>query len=182
MNEDYTHIYRATDDFFYQNSKGFSQARGVFVPDQLQVQVPPGKYELQVQLKDMASGRTGIYKQSVEVSDYASDGLHVSGIQLASSIGDEGTNDRFRKGELWVIPVPSRTYTKEQKVYAYFEIYNLKRNDYGQTRYKVKYLVRFTPRSYCGNCRGDYDRAPFALQAEKTPGVGDLRAGGDGAV
>ena len=150
MNEDYTHIYRATDDFFYQNSKGFSQARGVFVPDQLQVQVPPGKYELQVQLKDMASGRTGIYKQSVEVSDYAPDGLHISGIQLASSIGDEGMNDRFRKGELWVIPVPSRAYTKEQKVYAYFEIYNLKRNDYGQTRYKVKYLVRFTPEATVG--------------------------------
>ncbi|MXZ08148.1 MAG: GWxTD domain-containing protein [Gemmatimonadetes bacterium] len=150
MNEDYTHIYRATDEFFYQNSKGFSQARGVFVPDQLRVQVPPGKYELQVQLKDRASGRIGIYKQSVEVPDYALEGLHVSGIQLASSIGGEGTNNRFRKGELWVVPVPSRTYTKEQKVYAYFEIYNLKRNDYGQTRYKVKYLVRFTPEAAVG--------------------------------
>ena len=38
--------------------------------------------------------------------------------------------------------MPTRAYRAQQKVYAYFEIYNLKKNEFGQTRYKAQYLVR----------------------------------------
>ena len=35
-------------------------------------------------------------------------------------------------------------------MFAYFEIYNLKQDEFGQTRYKVKYRVQFNPRGSVG--------------------------------
>ncbi len=148
--EGHTNIYRTTDTFSYRNTGESNWAKGTFVPDMLRVQVPPGKYELQVQLKDLVAGHIGIYKQSLEVKDYRSMTLQMSDIELASTIGDKGSNIRFRKGNIWVVPMPSRAYKLDQKVYAYFEIYNLNKDAFGQTRYKVQYLVRFSPEGSVG--------------------------------
>ena len=113
-----------------------------FFPEMLEVQVPPGKYELQVQIKDLISGRTGVYRQSVEVKEYPDDVLRMSDVQLAAAIEDTGSAGKFQKGEVWVIPMPTRNYRESQKVYAYYEIYNLRKNTFGQTRFSVRYLVR----------------------------------------
>ena len=144
-NEGHTEIFRAAEIFSYQNTTGFDRQKGAYIPDMLRVQVPPGTYELQVQLKDMASRRVGVYKQTLKIQDYGTDQLRLSGILLASSIGESGTNDRFQKGDLWIEPMPSRAYQENQKVYAYFEIYNLKRDTFGQTRYRIQYRVRHHP-------------------------------------
>ena len=119
----------------YERSRneGFSRAKGVFVPDVLTLNIPPGEYELQVQLKDMNSGRVGLYKQAVDVRDYAQETLQISDIELAYDIGEEPSNTRFEGGHL-VVPMPSRAYAGSQKVYVYFEIYNLKQDPFGQTR------------------------------------------------
>tara|TARA_B110000116_G_C16451072_1_gene409332 strand:- start:181 stop:627 length:447 start_codon:yes stop_codon:yes gene_type:complete len=65
----------------------------------------------------------------------------MSNIQLASSFEDQG-QEKFQKGDIWIIPMPTRTYGERQKVYAYFEIYNLNKNQFGQTSYKTKYDIR----------------------------------------
>jgi GWxTD domain-containing protein len=140
--EGHTTVYRRTQEFVYAGlSENFSDIHGSFVPEILTTEVPPGKYELQIQVKDMVSGRTGLYKQSIEVSDYTPDHLHMSDIQLASGFQDQG-QDKFHKGDIWIIPMPTRTYGERQKVYAYFEIYNLNKNSFGQTTYKTQYNVR----------------------------------------
>ncbi len=148
----HTHIYREAEVFLYERSRneGFSRAKGVFVPDVLTLNIPPGKYELQVQLKDMNSGRVGLYKQAVDVRDYAQETLQISDIELAYDIGEKPSNIRFLKEDIWVVPMPSRAYAGSQKVYVYFEIYNLKQNPFGQTRYKVQYLIRYNPRAISG--------------------------------
>ena len=35
----------------------------------------------------------------------------------------------------------SRAYQKDQSAYAYYELYNLTRNEFGQTRYRVTYTI-----------------------------------------
>ena len=135
-------VYRTAQEFVYAGlASNFGDARGSFVPEILTTQVPPGKYELQIQVKDMVSGRTGLYKQSLVVSDYSPDKLHMSDIQLASGFQNQGQS-KFQKGDIWIIPMPTRTYGERQKVYAYFEIYNLNKNPFGQTSYKTQYNVR----------------------------------------
>ncbi len=140
--EDHTTVYRSAEEFIYAGlAADFGDTRGSFVPEILTTEVPPGKYELQIQVKDMVSGRTGLYKQSLEVNDYAPDQLRMSDIQLGSGFQQEG-QPKFQKGDIWIIPMPTRTYGERQKVYAYFEIYNLVKNDFGQTSYKTQYNVR----------------------------------------
>ena len=144
-------IYRAQEVLSYQNSRGFPTTRGAFIPDVLRIEVSPGeKYQLQVQLKDELSGRVGAYKQELAVSDFAAQGVKISGIQLASAIAETGANDRLRKRDIYVSPMASRSYPAGSRVFAYFEIYNLQRDAFGQTRYKVQYRVQFNPRASVG--------------------------------
>ncbi len=138
----HTTIYRDTREFYYEGRADFDRVRGAFLPEMLRTRVPPGKYELQVQIKDLASGHTGLYKQAVHVPDYNVEKLKISDILLASEIGDADSAGKFSRGDIRVVPMPTRNYRKAQKVYAYYEIYNLKKNRFGQTDYEVKYVVR----------------------------------------
>lgn len=139
--EGHTTIYRAAEEFFYQADRSLDKYKGAFVPELLSTQVPPGKYELQVQMKDLISGRTGIYRQDLDIDDYRPADLQLSDIQLASTIADTGAT-KFKKEDVWIIPMPTRSYADAQNVYAYFEIYNLTPDNFGQTRYKTEYKVR----------------------------------------
>ena len=120
------------------------------MPELLKLQVPPGKYDLQVQIKDLLSGHNGIYRQTVEVKEYPEDRLRISDIQLAATIGETKLQERFKKGDVWVVPMPTRNYRGAQQVYAYYEIYNLKKDRFGQTRFKVKYVVRYVSKPIRG--------------------------------
>jgi len=139
--EGHTTIYRAAEEFFYQADRTLNKNKGAFVPELLSTQVPPGKYELQVQMKDLISGRTGIYRQDLDIDDYRPADLQLSDIQLASTIADTGAT-KFKKEDVWIIPMPTRSYADAQNVYAYFEVYNLTPDQFGQTRYKTEYKVR----------------------------------------
>ncbi|MDA0711111.1 MAG: hypothetical protein O3B73_12975, partial [bacterium] len=94
-----------------------------------------------VQMKDMISGRTGIYRQDLQIDDYRPSELQISDIELASSVATAGS-ERFKKDDVWIIPMPTRSYAMEQNVFAYFEIYNLTPDAFGQTRYMTEYKVR----------------------------------------
>ncbi len=147
---DYSVIHRASSSRAYRVASDFSGAQKAFMPELLKLQVPPGKYDLQVQIKDLLSGHNGIYRQTVDVEEYPEDRLRISDIQLAATIGETKLQERFKKGEVWVVPMPTRNYRGAQQVYAYYEIYNLKKNRFGQTRFKVKYVVRYVSKPIRG--------------------------------
>ncbi|MDE2890779.1 MAG: GWxTD domain-containing protein [Gemmatimonadota bacterium] len=147
---DYSVIHRTSSSRAYRVASDFSGAQKAFMPELLKLQVPPGKYDLQVQIKDLLSGHNGIYRQTVDVKEYPADRLRISDIQLAATIGETKLQERFKKGEVWVVPMPTRNYRGAQQVYAYYEIYNLKKNRFGQTRYKVKYVVRYVSKPIRG--------------------------------
>ncbi len=48
---------------------------------------------------------------------------------------------RFQKGDLTVIPMASKAFLSNRSVFIYFEIYNLQRDTFGATRYRVSYEV-----------------------------------------
>ena len=41
-----------------------------------------------------------------------------------------------------MIPNPARTYRRDRPVLIYYEVYGLKKGDFGQTRYDVTYAIR----------------------------------------
>jgi hypothetical protein len=111
------------------------------VPDILKLDVPPGSYRLEVKALDRTGGRMGIYRQHVEVEAYDADILQVSDLELAWQVKEDIEEQRFRKGDLTVTPMASRTYKAGQSLFVYYEIYNLKQDEFGQTSYRVEYTI-----------------------------------------
>ena len=115
--------------------------RGRFAIDAVVFDVPPGPYRLAVQLRDRTSGKWGLYLQELNVPAF-SDSLGLSDLELAYTVQEEAHSEKFRKDDVWVIPMPTRQYRRNQSVYVYYEVYHLQRDDFGQTRYRVTYTLR----------------------------------------
>jgi hypothetical protein len=99
--------------------------------------VAPGRYTMTLTVREAGTGKTGSVTREVEVEDYTGDSLQISDLLLASEVGDYTGRTRFRRGPLEVIPQPSRTYRAGERLKFYYEIYNLKADTFGSTRYKV---------------------------------------------
>ncbi len=134
-------VYRTDGELIYQ-AAGDRRAEGAFVPDVVRLEVPPGVYRLEVRARNRFTGRLGIYRKSLVVKDYWKEGLRLSDLQLAWQISEAETASQFSKRGLQVIPMPTRMYPQGKSVFVYYEVYNLKRDAFGQTRYKVEYTVR----------------------------------------
>ena len=133
-------VYRQSDEMVYE-AVGNRAGEGLMAPDVLKLDLPPGDYRLEVKSQDRLRGRMGIYQQRVVVEPYGEDRLQVSDLELAWRVGAEEANGKFAKGGLTVVPMPSRTYRKGQSVFVYYEIYNLEKDEFGQTGYNVSYTI-----------------------------------------
>ncbi len=140
-------VFRTRDDLHFGGIDSRQLKKGTFVPDVAYLEVPPGTYRMAVHLADVNSGKWGIYVQDLEAPTF-SDSLAMSDLELAWSIGDEGAfHDKYRKGDVWVMPMPSRSFVNNRSVFVYYEVYNLQRDEFGQTRYKVSYTIQQDVRS-----------------------------------
>ncbi|MDE3258745.1 MAG: GWxTD domain-containing protein [Gemmatimonadota bacterium] len=139
-------VYRRTDEMTYE-AAGNQAGEGLMVPDVLKLDLPPGAYRLEVKSQDRLRGRTGIYQQQVGVDRYGEERLQISDLEMAWQVGAANPTGKFAKGDLNVIPMPSRTYKKGQSVFVYYEIYNLDKDAFGQTNFNVSHTItsRDTP-------------------------------------
>ena len=93
-------------------------------------------------VRDPASKRSMLYRDSLHVTELRGGSLQVSGIQLARNIAPADGDGRFVKNGLEVIPMPSLRFRSHEDVFLYFEVYNLKQDSNGRTCYQVDYTVR----------------------------------------
>ncbi len=134
-------VYRAEGDVRFRRQGDMGQRSDGFIPDVARLDVPQGNYRMEVKARDRRTGRRGRYRQTIQVEAYPETGLRMSDLELAWRISETSLEDKFSKGELYVVPMPTRTYGKGHSVYVYYEIYNLARDTFGQTRYRVAYTV-----------------------------------------
>ena len=134
-------VYRSRERIRFAARGDLTAEQSAFVPDVARMDVPAGLYRMEIKMKDRLSPRHARYRQDVEVEPYDSTGLQVSDLEMAWRISNSKVEDKFSKGTLWVIPMPTRTYAKGQSVFVYYEIYNLSKDEFGQTNYKVSYTV-----------------------------------------
>lgn len=140
-------VFRTRDDLHFGGIDSRQLKKGTFVPDMAYLEVPPGTYRMAVHLTDVNSGKWGVYVQDLEAPTF-SDSLAMSDLELAWAIGEgEGFHDKYRKGDVWVMPMPSRSFVNDRSVFVYYEVYNLQRDEFGQTRYKVSYTIQQDVRS-----------------------------------
>jgi GWxTD domain-containing protein len=133
-------VYRARDLFRIRVATG---EKGM-VLDQTELELPPGPYEMGVQIRQEGADKAQTYRQRLAVSDFSKGGLQVSDVQVARQvIEDPAEGSRFVKGTLQVVPAPGRAFFVGQPVYLYFEIYGLEKDDFGAVQYHIMHTIRF---------------------------------------
>ncbi|MBT5872054.1 MAG: GWxTD domain-containing protein [Candidatus Latescibacteria bacterium] len=113
------------------------------------LKVPPGDYNSAVEVRDEATRRIGIFQQSLHVPDYSATELALSDIRLASSIVPADNVGPFVRNGLHIEPNPARIFQNSEPVSFYYEIYNLKKDVTGQSRYRTELEV--STREQSGN-------------------------------
>ena len=137
----YEQIYRALHTISFTSLGHRKWPEGAFIPNIVSIVADPGSYILTVQINDRVSQRKGLYRHRLNLEPYGRDSLQISDIQLSWNISGGDGDEKFRKGEVWVIPMSTRAYAENQNAYAYYEIYNLTRDSFGQTRYRLTYTI-----------------------------------------
>ena len=89
---------------------------------------------LSLEIRDVGKKTVGVFRDTVFVQAFPDDVVSMSSVLLASHAG-EG------KEGIEVIPNPLRTFDADELLYIYFEIYNLVRDEFGQTDFSVTYRV-----------------------------------------
>ena len=117
--------------------------KGTLMVDQVRAVLSPGQYLLGTQVRDPISQKVQVHKTYVAVSSFRGEALALSDLELAGQIVEVGEQaGKFQKGDFRVVPLPSKTFAKGQPVYLYYEVYNLSRDAFGQTRYRVEYRLK----------------------------------------
>ena len=117
--------------------------RSLLALDRVDIAAAPGVYQLAVEAWRKKTDMLQVYQQTLELPDYRGGELMMSDIQIAQNVEEarEGSSSKFvRKG--WdILPAPSRTFHVGKSVFVYFEVYNLERDAFGNTRYEVTFEV-----------------------------------------
>ncbi|MDE2998959.1 MAG: GWxTD domain-containing protein [Gemmatimonadota bacterium] len=137
-------VYREVDQMAFKAPTDQQVSDGAFIPGVMPVDLPPGTYQMALQVRDVVSGKSQVYQQAVVLEDYhRPSGLLISDIELAfATEPTEETAGDYVKNGLKVIPMSSLAFRSHQNAFVYFEIYNLKQDAFGQTRYRVEYTLR----------------------------------------
>ncbi|MDE2998855.1 MAG: tetratricopeptide repeat protein [Gemmatimonadota bacterium] len=131
-------VYRSSEDMELYTSGSIDTTQISFVPAMDRLSVAPGTYRLSVQILDASSDKSQVYNREVVLHPYGDDSLRVSDIEMASLIRPS-RGSKFTKGEIEVVPNPSLFYFAGQPVYIYYEVYSLKKDEFGRTDYRVSY-------------------------------------------
>ena len=102
------------------NLKDFSQtvSNRFFSLKQFSADIPPGKYELQVQVIDQESKKGATIKRSIVVKDFGNDTLALSDVMMVRRMTIDGAHKN-------IVPNITGMVSKEQTgLYLFFEIYN----------------------------------------------------------
>jgi len=103
------------------------------------LKVKPGDYQVIVEARSRNTGTIGTVRQPNQFT-LVDQKFSASDLLLARQIEPLIPFPEGRK-DLRIMPNPMRTFYRHDPVYIYLEVYNLKRDDFGQTRYEITYQL-----------------------------------------
>ena len=109
--------------------------------------VDPGMYHLAVETEDRNRRSLGTFRDSLQISRYGRDRLEISDLLLAQRVVEQ--DDRpFGRDRFMVLPNPLKRCQRDGSMTFYFEVYNLKRDEFGAARYRITYQTRLLPEKW----------------------------------
>ncbi len=122
----------------------YNAARQGYLFGAEQLALEPGAYHLVVEAEDRAGKTVGSFRDALRVRRFGTDTLEVSELLLARRIVER--EDRpFGRERFMVLPNPLKRCSRDGNISFYFEVYNLERDDFGATHYRVTYQTRVLP-------------------------------------
>ncbi len=103
------------------------------------LRVAPRQHRLVVEVRDRGTGSIGTFREVREFRVVDSL-LAMSDLLLASGIEPKTAFPEGRE-DLRVTPNPIHTYGRSEPVFIYLEIYNLKKDRFGGTKYRISYRL-----------------------------------------
>ncbi len=142
--EGWREITRRTEEMEYVTEVRSDAAGSAesFILDLFRVRIAPGRYHLALQIDDRESGAVGIWKSQVDVRAFAYGALGLSDVVLAAQVTTGDHNPRFNRNGHVVLPLPSRTFSRGQPLFLYYEIYNLDADEAESSEFRVDYTIR----------------------------------------
>jgi len=141
FDENWNEIDRTNEIREYLSNQTVVQQAGSVMVDLNMMRALPGVYNFAISLTDLNSGRVGVARDSLRVEEFTGRSLSISDIEMAGSIGSRRGGRFYREG-VEIIPMPTRTYTIEQPIFIYYELYNLSKDDFGTTAFQVSYGIQ----------------------------------------
>lgn len=103
------------------------------------LRVAPRQHRLVVEVRDRGTGSIGTFRE-YRTFGAADSSLAMSDLLLASRIQPKTAFPEGRE-DLRVTPNPLHTYGHSEPVFIYLEIYNLKKDRFGRTKYRISYRL-----------------------------------------
>ena len=103
------------------------------------VPVRQDSYHFSVELLDQTSGLIGVARGEKPFV-YNQKTFHLSDLLVGSDIQAEKALPESRD-DLLITPNPVRTFSSSESVFIYLELYDLKRDDFGNTQYEISYTI-----------------------------------------
>lgn len=104
-----------------------------------QMKLQQGDYQVVMEALDQKTGHIATFKEQRPLS-FIDTALSLSDLFLARRIHPKTPFPENRK-DLAILPNPIHTYTPKHPVYVYLELYNLKPDDFGRTRFDLTYQL-----------------------------------------
>ena len=114
---------------------------GNLLVDQHQLNLNPGAYTIGFHAEPLATPLIGSRKFSYRVKDYSANRLMMSDMILAARISPAHAAGKFARRHLRIIPNPTGRFDTSQPFYVYFELYNLRYDNDGNTAFKIEYAL-----------------------------------------
>ncbi|RMF63195.1 MAG: GWxTD domain-containing protein [Calditrichaeota bacterium] len=97
----------------------------------------PGTYHLGFYAQQEVPPKVGGGTFEIDVPDFSGEGLGMSDLKLAYASSPEKKGEQ-ESAEQTLIPNPSRKYSTSEPVVVYYEVYNLHKDDGGETSFRVQ--------------------------------------------
>lgn len=101
----------------------------------------PNTYRFSLFARTEEPPKIGGWNFKAMVPPYRSPILNLSDIELAYEITPSPQSTVFAKHDLQVKPNPTKRFESDQPVYLYYEIYNLERDEAGNTSFEVEHTM-----------------------------------------
>ncbi|NIR48225.1 tetratricopeptide repeat protein [candidate division KSB1 bacterium] len=102
----------------------------------------PGTYHLTLASRKEGTRKVGGDNIEIEVPRFEKNRFELSDLELAYNIQPASGNSIFKKGDLEIVPNPSKVFKLPDQVYLYFEIYDLQKDKDGETAFEIEHTMK----------------------------------------